>query len=160
MEASSRNTQKTLGFQGGGKESTVHYFGSLNFWIAIADSSNRYWNAFGLGNPFKDGSTIIVEINPPKEGIDRRISGTFIEDNERNIYMAHRGRVGGGRKGIGKKAFMAWYQGTTSVVKDGDKYRDMIVIGALDDKELVNKLAAFTKIVSVFKDEAVARSLR
>jgi len=156
QEAASRSGQITLGFQGGGKESMVYYIGPLNFWIAIADARGRYWNALGIGNRFKEGSPIIAEINPPKSGINRRVSGAFVEDSEGNLYLAHRGRVGGGRKGIGKKAFMAWYQEAIDLVNDEGRYNEMIIIGALDDEKLIENLAAFTNSVSAFKDDVVS----
>jgi hypothetical protein len=117
-QAASRSGQITLGYQGGGSEAMVHAIGPLNFWIAFADSGNRYWNAMGIGNPFKDGSTIIVEINPPKEGISLRVSGAFVEDSAGKIYLVHRGRVGGGRKGIGMNAFLSWYSAALVLIND------------------------------------------
>jgi hypothetical protein len=158
QETASKSGQITFGHQGGGKESKVHFIGSLNFWIACAesDSGNRYWNALGTGDPFKEDSTIIAEINPPKTGVNRRVSGAFIEDSAGKTYLAHRGRVGGGRKGIGKKAFMAWYPEAIDLVNDEGQRNEMIVIGALDDENLIENLAAFTNSVSTFKDEAVS----
>lgn len=156
IERATLSNQIKLGYQGGGKDVDVHFIRPLNFWVGFADSGNRYWNALGIGNPFSKGSTIIAEINPPKSGINRRISGAFIEDGKGQVYLAHRGKIGGGRKGIGKKAFMSWYQGAIDLVKDGTQYNEMIIIGALDDKNLIKKLAAFTKIVSIFKDAVVS----
>lgn len=155
-KAASRNGLITLGYQGGGSEAMVYQVAPLNFWIAIADSGNRYWNALGIGNPFKDGSTIIAEINPPKTGIDRNIAGVFIEDKKGTVYLAHRGKIGGGRKGIGKRAFLDWYKEPLDLVFDEDRQNLLIVIGALDDEKLIENIAAFTKRVSAFKDEVVS----
>lgn len=121
-----------LGYQGGGSEEGVYFFGSLDFWVSLADSDNRYWNALGLGIPFKGDKTIIAEINPPKSGLNHRVSGLFASEAGGRIYLAHRGRVGGGRLGIGQKAFLAWYPDPISIVNDGDKATRVIVIGALD----------------------------
>ncbi len=110
----------------------------------------------GIGNPFKDGATIIAEINPPKAGINRRVSGVFVEDRAAKIYLAHRGRVGGGRKGIGMKIFMAWYQEAIDLVNDAGRRSEMIVISALGGEQLIENLAAFTNSVSAFKDEVVS----
>lgn len=150
--AASKSDLITLGYQGGGSEAMAYQVAPLNFWVAIADSGNRYWNALGIGNPFEDGSTIIAEINPPKTGIDRNIAGVFIEDEKGTIYLAHRGKIGGGREGIGKNAFLGWYTEALDLVNDAGKYNEMIVIGALDDKKLIENLATFTNSVSAFKD--------
>lgn len=158
-KVASRSGLITLGYQGGGSEAMAYQVAPLNFWVAIADSGNRYWNALGIGNPFKDGSTIIAEINPPKTGIDRNIAGVFIEDKKGTIYLAHRGKIGGGRKGIGKEAFLDWYKEPLDLVFDEDRHVMLIVIGALDDEKLIESLATFTKSVSVFKDQAISGML-
>lgn len=155
QESSTKSGKVKLGYQGGGRDVMVHFLGGLNFWVGFADSGNRYWNALGLGNPFRDGHTIVAEINPPKSGIDRRISGAILSDRSGQIYLAHRGGVGGGRKGIGKQAFMSWYPGAISHVRDGDQISEMIIIDALDSPDLLKKLAAFTTNASTFKEVAV-----
>jgi 5-methylcytosine-specific restriction protein A len=137
----------------------VYYIEPHKFWVGLADSRNRYWNALGIGNPFRDDHSIVAEINPPKEGINRRISGAFVRDQNGRVYLAHRGRVGGGRKGIGKRAFLSWYEGSIEWIEDGDRVNEMIVVGALDDPQFVEKLGAFAKIVSIFKEEAVSGRL-
>ena len=159
-ETATQSQQMQLGHQGGGMDVDVNFIRPLNFWIGFADARNRHWNALGTGNPFREGHSIVAEINPPKEGINRRISGAFIKDTEGRIYLAHRGRVGGGRKGIGKKAFMSWYEGSIDWVRDGDRDNEMIVIGAIDDSKFMEKLGAFTKIVSIFKEQAVLGKFR
>jgi hypothetical protein len=158
--AASSSGLVSLGYQGGGSEEMTYQVARLNFWVAIADSDNRYWNALGIGNPFEDGSTIIAEINPPKSGIDRNIGGVFIEDKQGAVYLAHRGKIGGGREGIGKKAFLDWYKEPLDLTYDDDRHTMLIVIGALDDEKLIENLAAFTYNVSAFKDEVVSGSYR
>ena len=154
--AASQSGMVKLGYQGGGKSAMVYQVSPLNFWISVADSSNRFWNALGIGDPFHDGSTIIAEINPPKSGIDRNIGGVFIEDENGSVHLAHRGKVGGGRTGIGKNAFLDWYQEPLDLVYDDDRHSLLIVIGALDNKALMEKLARFTHSISAFKEQAVA----
>ena len=41
-------------------------------------------------------------------------------------------------------------------VEDGDRVNEMIVLGAIDDTQFMEKLGAFTKIISIFKEEAVS----
>ena len=55
LKGASRSGQIQLGYKGGGRETMAHFVGSLNFWVAFADSGNRYWNALGAGNPFREG---------------------------------------------------------------------------------------------------------
>lgn len=156
QSAATRHGAITVGYQGGGRNTTAHYLAQLGCWVAFADSGNRYWNALGLGNPFKDDRTIVAEINPPKSGINRRLSGVFIQDGAGAVYLAHRGRIGGGRQGIGRKAFLAWYANPLVPFLDGDRLNEAILIGALDDQALLPNLATFIRDASTFKDEAVS----
>jgi hypothetical protein len=77
-ESATQSHHLHLGYQGGGKMVDVHFIRPLNFWIGLAGSHNRFWNALGIGNPFRDDHSIVAEINPPKDGINRRISGAFV----------------------------------------------------------------------------------
>src|SRR2546426_6326116 len=48
----------------------------------------------------------------PKEGINRRCAGLFVRDDDDGaIYFTHSGKVGGGREGVGKSAFLSNYRG-------------------------------------------------
>ncbi len=95
-----------------------------------------------------------MEINPPVEGINRRIGGIFAEDDQKMKYLLHRGKIGGGRAGIGKKEFMKWFKeqgGKTICLDDGNQRNEVIFITALNDKHLVHKIAFFVKQVDQFK---------
>ena len=138
----------------------AYHVAELHFWVAMADSENRYWNALGLGNPFAGDTNIIAEVNPPKSGIDRNIAGLFVEDPAGEICIAHRGKVGGGRKGIGKEAFLDWYKEPLSLIFDVDRHGLAIVLGRLNHESLIRRLATFTRLVAAFKNEAVATQSR
>jgi hypothetical protein len=156
VDAATRSDTIKVGYQGGGSEVTAHYVPDHGFWVAFKDARNRYWNALGLGDPFDGDRTIIAEINPPKSGLNLRVSGVFVQDAKGRVYLAHRGGIGGGRKGIGKKAFLDWYPEKLESTYDGEHYSDIIIIGSLDDKTVVGNLAEFTRYVAAFKDEVVA----
>lgn len=96
---------------------------------------------------------ITCEINSPIEGKNWLIAGAFARDDAGKRYYLHSGRVGGGRKGIGREAFLAEYTGTSEPVMwpDGSQ-RPMIVLGALDDPGLVTQIAAFVHHVNKFKE--------
>lgn len=146
----------TLGFQGGALETTVHWLSEQGIWIGVSDLKNRFWIALGIGNPFIDSHPIVAEINSPKSGIDRRIAGLFLADHANRVYLAHRGRVGGGRKGIGKKAFLAWYPEPCESFIDGSQPGEAIVIGSLDEPGLIDNLAVFGHRVARFKEQVVS----
>src|SRR6056297_3175783 len=155
-EASARNEVLQLGFQGGGLEAKTYVLPDQGIWIAISEIGRRYWNALSLGDPAKDDLSIVVEVNPPKSGLDRRVSGLFVEDASGNIHLAHRGRVGGGRKGIGKTAFREWFPEPFTTIHDGDTGASVIMIGNLHDADFLEQLAEFTGRVAKFKREITA----
>lgn len=153
---SDRAEEIQLGFQGGGMLAKVHWRSDLDLWVAFRPTEKRYWVAFGVGNPFENGGkSIIVEINSPFEGINRRIGGVFARDNDGRLYLGHRGRVGGGRRGIGQKAFMAKI-GTENLVQilDGDRPSTVITIGALDAEDFSERVRSFVSDVEQFKADA------
>lgn len=154
-DAAARSELIQLGYQGGGKKVLAHFLPEHDFWIAMGDAKNRNWNALGLGNPFETTHDIVAELNPPIEGINRRVSGAFVQSPDGIVHPAHRGRIGGGRPGIGKKAFLSWYDGPIHPVEDEGKTTDMIFFPALEDPDLLEALAKFTRAVDAFKHQAV-----
>ena len=155
-EGSDRTEDIDLGHQGGGIAATVHWRSDLDLWMAFEVVKTRYWSAFGIGNPFESGSkSIVVEINSPFEGVDRRIGGVFMQDNNGRIYLGHRGSVGGGRLGIGKRAFMASMEPEMLTdIQDGDRVSEVLTIGALNAPNLPECVEAFVRQVELFKGVA------
>ena len=98
----------TVGFQGGNKQCDVYWHRDLRIWglfepLAV---NGRFWTCFGTDNPAKQTNlNITVEINPPTSGVNLYCAGAFIRDEAGNVYLGHSGKVGGGRKGVGKAAF-------------------------------------------------------
>ena len=132
-----------LGSAGGAFEAEIMYFKEFDFWAFFGESDNRYWNAFGVKKPNKGKNTSIgCEINFPYEGIDRRIGGAFVkEDSE--VIVLHRGKIGGGRKGIGKKLFRRNFIGKYLTVSDGDKENELAIVGNLNSKNLIQQFSVF-----------------
>lgn len=157
-EADERGEIK-VGYQGDNETVTGMYIKRLDLWAACTQTGvgggGRYWNAFGFGYPFERPLTITVEVNSPIEGINRRIGGVFATDGER-VLITHRGKVGGGRRGIGKAAFREFWDGDTTEIEDGGKRSDVIPIGHLEDDDLCDKLAHFVRVVQAFKAGATS----
>src|SRR5437867_1488924 len=106
--------QRTLGYRGGSELATVNWRPQERIWAHYNPSSipNRYWCCYGVEDPSgRELLEITAEINPPREGVDRRIRGAFVRDLNGRVYLVHSGGVGGGRKGIGKGAFAKFYRG-------------------------------------------------
>jgi len=162
-----RDTQpfdRDLGFQGGSLSRVVHWNASLEFWAVLDPevAQNRYWCAFGTADP--DEATmlnIICEINPPYAGINRRCAGVFVRGDDGQIYVAHSGKVGGGRKGIGRSQFVTFSPGENWAAlswADGSR-TDAIIIGRIDGEHLPEQVAHFVRTVEGFKEAAVRGEL-
>ncbi len=112
----------------------------------------KHWNGFGIGRP-KEGrvNSIVCEINFPYEGINRRIAGAFGKEND-EIVLLHRGKIGGGRKGIGKSLFIDNYRGKFIPVSDGDVENNLALVGNFNSRNVINQIELFVKEVERIKN--------
>ena len=146
----------SVGWRGGSGEFDVLWQPKEEFWALIKPdmTTTLYWCAFGTGSPDEyDHFGIVVEINPPQEGINRRIAGAFMRDVEGNVYLTHSGKVGGGLKGIGKTEFLKFYRGDnreTALWPDGVE-TEVIVIGRVDSLRLPTHIGHYVHEVERFK---------
>lgn len=138
------------GFQGGQEEGVMHWSDKLGMWFQsrkIEDS--RYWNGFGLEEPEEGkGYTIISEINFPIKGIKRTVGALFAKDENNEVYILHRGKLGGN---FSKKYFEEKYKGDWTLVQDGDQETNMVLIGKLNDPKLPYKVRDFVLEVNRIK---------
>ncbi|NLN59362.1 MAG: hypothetical protein GX147_01385 [Deltaproteobacteria bacterium] len=120
---------------------------------------DRFFHAFGSGKP-KPGGLLAAscEINFPTGGIDRRTGGAFARDHRGQVFVVHRGRIGGGRKGIGKSLFDTHYRGVWAMMDDGGQETVVAVIGLLKSDRFPRHLAHFVYKVERIKNETNAPS--
>ncbi|MHB8090523.1 MAG: hypothetical protein ACYDH8_02765 [Syntrophales bacterium] len=149
-----------LGHPGASEQAKVVWSEGLGIWHfsrKIADS--RYWNGFGSGRP-EPGSAIAItcEINFPLRGVDRRMGGAFAQDRTGRLFVVHRGKLGGGRKGIGKSLFTSSYRGTWEVLDDGGEETPVAVIGILQSPRFARHIAEFVQKIAQIKETATASS--
>ncbi len=143
-----------VGWRGGTDDLRVSWNSALNFWWWIDDEiggRNNYWNTFGALRDGRPLSSIDCEINIAPSGIDRTVSGGFAIDENGNHFLVHRGRIGGGRKGIGKQLFLNNYQGRWLTVRSGAETEDLALIGALGSQRFPHQLADFVEQVRKMK---------
>lgn len=133
-----------VGYPGGSFEDTVKYFTDLNIWISKGEHDNKFYNAFGIGRPVEGKTNSLNgEINFPYEGSNRRIGGAFGRDTNGNIVVLHRGKIGGGKPGIGKTYFMDNFRGDTITAIDGDRETTFCLIGELNALQFPEQVANF-----------------
>lgn len=149
-----------VGYQGGGGTYDIYWNAALGFWSLLSRADNRYWYCFGdhadSGGPI-DGEDlgIVCEINPPLEGVNRRCAGAFAQDESGRVILTHSGKIGGGRKGIGKLAFLESLKRPELVpvrYPDG-VVAEVLVIGGVDAADLPTRIASFVWAVRSFKEK-------
>ena len=142
-----------VGYQGGSNEDTVKYYKGINLWVITQELNNKFWNGFGIGEPSENGSnSLVCEINFPYEGGDRRIAGAFSRRDHGEIFILHRGNIGGGRKGIGKNFFLENFSGKLVRAIDGDQERDFCLVCELGAPLFHDQLRDFVQEVSRVKN--------
>jgi hypothetical protein len=146
-----------IGYPGGNQSSKVYWAEDLGIWLACdVIEKSRYWNAFGTRNPKQNKMVpICCEINFPLSGVDRRIGGAVAEDERGRLFLVHRGQIGGGRKGIGAELFWKHFDGKPSIVVDGDRETELVVVGSIDSPRLLRQIQFFVREVERIK--ALAR---
>lgn len=145
-----------LGHPGASEKAKVAWSESLGVWFFSRKvAGTRYWNAFGIGRP-EGGAAIAItcEINFPLCGIDRRTGGAFAQDRAGHVFVVHRGKLGGGRKGIGKSLFEESYRGVWEIMDDGGEETPVAVIGQLNSPRLARQIAQFIRKIARIKEKA------
>ncbi|MDA9435236.1 hypothetical protein [Bradyrhizobium sp. CCBAU 51627] len=152
---------QTVGFPGGNDDLELFTKGDGHLWygertLTLKDAKiPRYWNALGIYDESRSAQTPTVELNIAVDDNSGRVSGFFARDPAtKKIYLMHTGKVGGGAKGVGKTAFLAWSRSTVVPVVDvsGGTQRSGIVIGSLDRETFVGRVERFVKRVALFKE--------
>jgi len=89
------------------------------------------------------------------EGVTKQVAGLFaIDEATGDYFLLHRGKIGGGRKGIGKEAFKNWYRGKWVDVFDENKNKEeVILISPINSPAFTVKVTSFVHEVAKFKQE-------
>ena len=171
--AAKKRRRCTVGFRGGSHELDLLEFPDEKFWAWLGEFdevlkstnedfvANRFWCAYGVGVP-RDGQNLHItcEINPPYENPNLKYGGLFAQDRAGKVYLCHTGKVGGGRKGIGKTEFLDLYRGIRGnevpvMIGGRNKPDNVIVLGRVDDGHLHIRISHFVREVSRVKKKIV-----
>lgn len=148
--------QYTIGYHSGSIKAPVLFNSNIWFSHSIVHSKDkRHWNAFGLSKDLstKKSNSIVVEINILQKGVNGRVAGAFAKDSKSGaIYLTHSGKIGGGRKGIGKSSFLKWYKASIkNIINEEGESKKAIVIGDISADSFSKELTKFIKNVEKFK---------
>lgn len=173
-ESLRRLGRRNIGFPSGNVDETLHSNGDGKLWAAFSTAKDasvpRRWNAFGVFEGKRRAQVITVEINVPTTSNAASVAGFFAKHPLTGaVYLMHDGSVGGGRKGVGRSAFMSWSnRGLVDVERTEGGPRAGIVIGRVDDPDLAGRIWSFVEVVRDFKaavkrgdldDEAARRTI-
>jgi hypothetical protein len=149
-----------LGHPGGTVSARILWSDRLGIWMFHEKGvKSRYGHAFGVGKPSGTSPVpITCEINFPPHGIDRRMGGALAYDRQDRIYVVHRGKIGGGKKGVGKVLFEKLYRGVWAHMEDGDAVSTVALVGALNSPRFVRQVAQFIRKIERMKDVMSSRS--
>lgn len=116
------------------------------FWAFFRELETRFWCAFGtaIGEP-NEPLNISIEINPPLEGVNRSVYGQIVTDEAAELYLAHKGGLGGGGTVTIENFWRLFRNGERQVVKwkeDGREAR-MHLIGKIGSADLSKRLSHF-----------------
>lgn len=144
------------GYQGGKLRLRAQWCGRLGIWFATMvlpkEAVPRYWNGFGTTEPAPgEMMDITSEVNPPMGGIERRLQGTFARDLRGGLHLLHRGKIGGGRKGIGRSSFFRHFRGNMVRVLEGNDETEVALVADLDSPRAADQIAVFVKEVERIK---------
>lgn len=135
-----------VGYPSGSFADRVRYSPKFDIWISEREYPNRFWNGFGVGHPIPGkNNSLNGEINFPYEGINKHIAGVFASDEDGNIFVLHRGRIGGGKPGIGKRYFTDNFRGVFINAIEEDHETVFCLIGELDSHIFSEQVANFIR---------------
>lgn len=157
LAAATWSGAQTVGFHGGSITAKLHWNAPLKLWAMFGERDAHYWNAFGVMRPDPEKALqITVSVNAPLEGIDRKSGGAFARDPAMgDVYLVHRGRIGGGQKGIGAELFWRRFRGGVEAVEAGKEGRSrVVVVGKVGGAGFLRDLAAFVHEVGRIKRAA------
>lgn len=86
---------------------------------------------------------IDVQMNFPAGTYNRRMAGVFVTDSHGDVLVAHRGKLTKGKAGLPKTKVLREFSATTVDADDNGKTSQVILICALDDPSLPDRLWEF-----------------
>lgn len=124
----------------------------------------RFWNGFGLSIELtiSGSNSIITEANVSLDGNHpkaKSVAAFFAKDERGKKVLIHTGKVGGGKKGVGKTAFLDWYDGKLCEFTYNAGSLDIengIVIADLGQENIAQTISNFVQSVALFKSEVAA----
>lgn len=159
LQHGAESYERSVGYKGGGDEPTVNWRADLGLWVATRTETDHCWFWFGTTNPAHTNSLAIsAQLTFYRQGSSRMRPGVFArDDQDETIYVLHDGRLGGGRDGIGKFAFLGAYNGPrVPVVWPNGTAFEYLTFGPLEATDLPQRIVTFVQAAETFKESVTA----
>ncbi len=128
------------------------YFSAENVWMCLDREDGRFWNPCGVGCPeSQPPHNIVIEVNPPFEGVNGQVQGAFAADDDGRVFLVHRGRVGGNAIGARREALWAHAGFTPVQMSGGTSSVPVVLVGQVSGECLGRDLGNFVRGVAEFK---------
>ena len=144
-----------VGNRGGFIDTEVRWHRAVQMWSLLKpdQAEGRFWCCFGVDNPREAASLdIAVEINPRHRRTDLLVAGAFAKDQRGAVHLCHNGKIGGGRKGVGKSAFFRHYSGGLENMLYDQQLVDVVDLGPITSPKLPRRVARFAREVLRIKE--------
>lgn len=137
------------------KTVTLYWHEKEQLWTLAEEADEGYWFAFGSNNPAELKEVApVVEVSLVRDGVSKLKPGRFVRDESSGwVFVGHSGKVGGGKPGAGQAAFLDFFgeENLTPVVWPGGVKTKLALLGALNDHDILLRIAGFVRQVEVFK---------
>ncbi|HOM07497.1 MAG TPA: hypothetical protein PK836_04130 [Syntrophales bacterium] len=150
-----RRVPVCIGHPGGRFPARVHWSERLGLWMCHRRTEEgQIWTLLGTERP-EEGAVVSItcELNVPAEGRDRRVGAAFGRDARGRVFLVHRGRLGGGQRGMGKKIFLERFRGVWTDLDEGDGVAEVAVVCCLGSRSLADQVSLFVHKVAAVKAE-------
>jgi len=125
-----------------------------NLHTDMGKRKDRYWNILGSGK-YRHWKYAELELNIPKDGVDRSMQAAFVKDENGKRYLVHRGGFRGKKKMMKRRFFMERFNGNKISAGEGRKLQEFAVIASLDDngEKFIQDVVDFLREVNRIKAE-------
>jgi 5-methylcytosine-specific restriction enzyme A len=145
---------------GGTAENETLIFLTKSLWhLSTPLEQKKWWHPFGFDQPERlkkaKSSRMIVQFSRTRSGYSARLGAFFAADTKGTIYLVHSGKIGGGKKGVGRTAFIeSLGSGAIAIeLHQKNKVAPMLVAfcSAITSPDIVRDIEKFTTAVYRFK---------
>lgn len=153
-EAATASMRETIGFHGGNFEATLAWSSALGMWSLCRKAEVDYGHYFGVERPGTVKSLqITVQVNVPHAGVDRKRGGAIArEPGTGKLFLVHRGKLGGGQKGVGAELFWSRFRGGVPMREPGrEEGSRVVIVGEIGAPSFARDVAAFVHEVARIK---------